>query len=606
MRMSPRFTIVSTLLLASGCDAVGNKSPEDKPSTIDSGDVIVDDWDDDTTTLSVMDHCGTVVTDETWTANYTHVVNCDVTMERGVLTIEAGTIVVFQPGGGLEIGTEQDEASLRVMGTEANPVQLRTEESADADSFWKGIFIGKNGKDVEIHHARISKGGNTLRSGLTFNGPVGLVDHVTIEGSGKCGLELSSGGSLHPDSTHITVRESEIPVCATLEVVHTLPATGSDYTGNNGDYIEIRRDELTESVEWENLGVPYAFTDQVKVGGTAANPAIIEIGPGTQLHFASGKGIKLAFGGGAAGLHARGTEEEPVVFSALGATVPGSWGGIDTALGVLPGEFTLTHTRIEYAGGGVSDAALYAYASEVKLNDVTIADCLQSGLGIRKGGRLAEGSDNILVTGCEEAAMLEPNAVGDLYDVNITFENATEDYIRLAVGSSEQPYVSRPATWRNLGLPFYAEKGIRVEGTAEAPATLTIEPGVEIYFDANKPLLVGQGGAGTLTIAGSASDPVRLLPYTSSIPGAWKGIEFSDYASTTNTLSHLEVAYAGGSGMQAAIDVNDGIVTVDNAYIHHSEECGVWAKESGGLDVTNSTFASNALADACGEARVEP
>ena len=37
----------------------------------------------------------------------------------------------------------------------------------------------------------------------------------------------------------------------------------------------------------------------------------------------------------------------------MGAQVPGSWGGIETALGTLPGEFSLTHTRVEYAGGAL-------------------------------------------------------------------------------------------------------------------------------------------------------------------------------------------------------------------------------------------------------------
>lgn len=579
-----------SLPLAVGCEALGRKGSSDDPSTIDSGDVILDDTDPDGGGPIVVDHCGTVETDETWSADVTHAVICDVTMERGVLTIEAGAVVIFEPGGGLEIGTEFDEASLRVMGTEANPVQLRTEEGADADAFWKGIFVGKNGKDVEIHHARISKGGNTLRAGLTFNGPEGLLDHVTIEGSGKCGLDLASGGRLHPDSTHLTVTEAEIPVCSTLEVVHTLPATGSDYTGNAGDYIEIRRDELTESVEWEDLGVPYGFTDQVKVGGTAEAPAIIEVGPGTELKFATGKGLKLAFGGGAAGFHARGTEDEPVLISALGSTVPGSWGGIDTALGVLPDEFTLTHTRIEYAGGGVSDAALYAYASDVKLQHVTIADCLQSGLALRKGARLTPDSDDILVTGCEEAAMMEPAAVGSLTDIDIRFENATSDYIRLAVGSSEQPLVTESATWRDLGLPFYAEKGITVEGTAEAPAVLTLDPGVTIRFEANKSLAVARRGQAQLLVNGTAEAPVQLLPYTASLPGSWKGIEFNPNQPAPSVLSHFVLEYAGGAGMDGAVHILGGDVELNDGTIRYSESCGVWVGQWGTLATENMTY----------------
>lgn len=601
-----RKLLVLTWITATGCEALTSKTDDGEASTKDTGDVILDDIDDETDGIGVVDHCGVLEVDETWSANVTHAVKCDVTVERGVLTIEAGAVVIFEPGGGLEVGTEFDEASLRVMGTEAKPVQLRTEENADADSFWKGIFIGKNGKDVEIHHARISKGGNTLRAGLTFNGPVGLLDHVTIEDSGTCGLELASGGSLHPDSTHLTVRNSEIPVCSTLEVVHTLPATGSDYTGNSADYIEVRRDEIHESVEWEDLGVPYAFTDQVKVGGTAAVPAIIEIGPGTELQFANGKGLKLAFGGGASGLHARGTAEAPVTFTAMGSRVPGSWGGIDTALGVLPGEFTLSHTRIEYAGGGVSDAALYAYASEVKLDHVTIADCLQSGLGLRKGGRLHPDSDAILVSGCEEAAMMEPDAVGSLTDLDIRFEGNDLDRIRLAVGSSEQPLVTETVTWRDMGLPYYSEKGIMVEGDAESPAVLTLEAGVTVRFESNRGLIVGRGGAGTLHVEGTESAPVQLLPFTAAIPGSWSGLEFGSNSIGTSTLSNFVIDYAGGAGNDGAVDVLTGSVDIRDGMIRYSDGCGVYGREGHAqVTVADLTFVDIADSDLCGDVTSE-
>jgi len=593
------------LVVGVGCGLTNKKGKDSTTSTIDSGDIIIGDdgggvgGDGE---IGVVDHCGTIDTDETWRNNAIHKVGCEVTVRRGTLTIEAGTVVIFDPNAGLEVGTENDEASLLIQGTAEEPVQLRTEEDADADAFWKGVFIGKNGNGVHIRHTRISKGGNTLRAGLTFNGPVGLLEHVTIEGSGVCGLDLASGGSLDPSSNNLTITGNGVPVCTIIEALHTLPAGGSDYTGNTVDYIEVRREDVTESVEWENLGVPYAFTDQVKVGGTAAAPAIIEVGPGTELQFATNKGIKLAYGGGAAGLHARGTESEPVLFTAMGAKVPGSWGGIETALGTLPGEFTLTNTRVEYAGGAIPKASVYAYAAEVKLENVDIADGLQAGLGFRKGGTLADGSDHITVTGCEEPLLIEPDAVGALYDIDLTLIGNSADWVRLSVPATDIPVVTGVARWRDLGVPYYAETGVRVEGSADVPAELTLDPGVTIRFDSGKVFAVGRGGAGTVHVRGEPGSPVQFLPYTSAIPGSWSGLEFAQNAYGTSTLEHFVIEYAGGTGNDGALDVLWGDVTADHGNIRYTEGCGVYLhRDHGSLTISNMTFTDSSGGDICGD-----
>ena len=603
-----RGAVLVLLCLGVGCasgDNKGSGGDDAVQSTDDTGDIIIGEdgvgvGDDGATT--VVEHCGKIDSDETWGGDVLHQVTCVVEVRRGTLTVDAGAIVIFDSGAGLEVGTDDDEASLLIQGSEGDPVQLRTEEAADPAGFWKGVRVGKNGVGVHIQHTRISRGGTDLRAGLSFNGSVGIVEHVTIEGAGQCGLELSNGGSLDSMSTHLTITESGVPVCTVVESLHTLPSEGSSYTGNTIDYVEITGEDVTESVVWENLGVPYAFTKQVKVAGTAASPAIIEIGPGTELQFANNKGIKLATGGGAAGLHARGTESEPVRFTAMGAQVPGSWGGIETALGTLPGEFSLTHTRVEYAGGALPKASVYAYAADVKLEHVDIADGLQAGLGFRKGGRLVAGSDHISVTGCEEALLIEPDAVGDLYDVDIDLVGNIDNTARLSVASADTPVVSGVVRWRDLGVPYYAESGLRVEGSADLPAELTIEAGVTIRFDSNKVFAVGRSGAGTLHVEGESDSPVRFLPYTASIPGSWAGLEFAENALGTSTLQHFEIDYAGGSTNDGALDVLWGDVTADNGVIRYSDGCGVYLHpDRGSLAISNMTFVDSSGGDICGD-----
>ena len=130
-----------------------------------------------------------------------------------------------------------------------------------------------------------------------------------------------------------------------------------------------------------------------------------------------------------------------------------------------------------------------------------IVDGLQAGIGFRKGGRLADGSDHITVTGCEEALLIEPDAVGALYDVDIDLTGNTDNMVTLSVAATDTPVVSGVVRWRDLGVPYYAESGLRVEGSADEPAELTLEAGVTIRFDSNKLLAVGRAGSGTLNVA---------------------------------------------------------------------------------------------------------
>ena len=84
--------------------------------------------------------------------------------------------------------------------------------------------------------------------------------------------------------------------------------------------------------------------------------------------------------------------------------------------------------------------------------------------------------------------------------------------------------VSGPITsntlWTVANSPYVVTGNILVmEGV-----TLTIEPGVEVRFDASKALQVN----GTLVARGTAADSIRFTSNTTQTPGAWGNIYFPD------------------------------------------------------------------------------
>lgn len=77
---------------------------------------------------------------------------------------------------------------------------------------------------------------------------------------------------------------------------------------------------------------------------------------------------------------------------------------------------------------------------------------------------------------------------------------------------------------------------------------LTLEPGVELRFETDAVVEVGRDRPGTLTIAGTPEQPVRLL---ADGDGGWQGVRLHAQ-SNGSSLKHVEIAGAG-SKEQAAL-----------------------------------------------------
>ncbi len=135
--------------------------------------------------------------------------------------------------------------------------------------------------------------------------------------------------------------------------------------------------------------------------------------------------------------------------------------------------------------------------------------------------------------------------------------------------NAESPtYVDRDiflnTRWRREQSPYIVRRKLLRVMTG---ATLTIEAGVEVRFEAGCALLVGdesfgEDGSGKLIIAGEPGQPVILTANTPApTPGYWNGLFFGFY-DQGSILRYADIRYGGGGGDPWAGKVRYGNINV--------------------------------------------
>ena len=139
---------------------------------------------------------------------------------------------------------------------------------------------------------------------------------------------------------------------------------------------------------------------------------------------------------------------------------------------------------------------------------------------------------------------------------------------------------------------YVVETLLGIEGS-----TLSLKPGVQITFDTNAGLMVGQNAI--LSAIGSASDPV-VMTADSETPGSWSGVQFVGSTSSANRLQHVELAFAGGSGPAgggAAITLTAGSrLHVSHSVIRDTSGFAIAAADTSELTLDTTVIEGNARA----------
>ena len=547
------------ILLLCAC-GIFDTEPVDSGDSGDTGDSAVD--------VETVDHCGDIEADETWSAELPHVLSCDVEVVSGTLTIEEGAEIWFDNKSAIKVANGDYAAGLVVQGSADNPVRFVPSSDVSEPS-WEGIEIGPLATGVVIEGAEIVYAGKGQGGAILVEDAQVVLSDVTITDSGAAGVYLKGEASLGEGSGDITVSgAAELPVSVSATQAHTVPVGA--YSGNGQDYVELRGDTVTESVTWGDLGVPWLVKGNASFSGSAEAAAVLTIEGGTSFVFDQGDGFTFSKDGSASGLFIDGSAEAPVSLGPLGASQIGYWRGLQFEDGVVQAE--LHHTTISW--GGSAGGGLAIDGVEVLVDHVTIVGAEDAGVQFRGGGRLHADSAALVVEQSDTAISTTADALGTLPVEGSSYSGNERDVIVI----EKDGEVTDSATWHDLGVPYEVDVTVEVDGTAEAPAILTIEAGTTFRFGNDRGLYVSKNkGAAGLRIEGTEDAPVVMGPRDTNSPGAWSGVGFwSDAEADECVLEWVEITAAGGKTLDGNVHVDSVAATLTSLVLDDSEQFGLY------------------------------
>ena len=307
------------------------------------------------------------------------------------LTIEDGSVFLFDDGVGLRIGLAND-GNLQIHGAlDGVEFSSATEGGPGA---WDGLYFGtgatnssvtgltlehagagENAAGIYVFYGTVELNGCTIRdnagSGVGLRSGV-LALHDTIV-SGTTAISAEDGDGVHcvgSDASILGWSNNTISANARYPVV--VPASlmaalddASDYTGNGWDYAVNTGGEATEAGTWSGLGVPWLMFGETFVQDrevtVAGDGPVINIADATFLFHENGA-LKVGVLG-AGDINVNGA----IFASVAESPARGDW------VGIIAGELASSNTYIsnstvEFAGSVDGNILLYQSTQATVVN----------------------------------------------------------------------------------------------------------------------------------------------------------------------------------------------------------------------------------------------
>jgi hypothetical protein len=285
--------------------------------------------------------------------------------------------------------------------------------------------------------------------------------------------------------------------------------------------------------------------------------ATLEIEPCAVVQLAQGHGMNVAYPGTptTGTLIAEGTEDQPIRFEGIDG---GRWGHLFVQ---APGTASLAHVTFADGGGVdrrgasliVSGTNEWPTPTPVFVDHVTVTRSLGIGVIVDHVAGFADGSTDLVISASGDDAHPYPLLVGEHTIGSIPSGSYTGNAVDKILIDPEHS-IAQDATMRELGVPYIVAEAndlVVASGDENAPATLTIEPGVRIEIAAERAVEIEHFtgdfmASGALVALGTAEKPIVFTSASPTPqPGDWTGLWFGGVVQPTTQLDHVRIEYTG-------------------------------------------------------------
>jgi len=531
----------------------------------------------DLSASAVVHVSGDIAANTTWSSATTYVIDSRIGISSA-LTIEAGTVVKFLAGAGLDVNAG---GTLNAIGTATGPIVFTsikddahggdTNSDGNASSpsprDWQQIYVSGSGS-VTFDHCQFFYGGNTSS---TLD--LGVANNATVKNSvfahnnggtvaaGRGALdagEVGSGTTITGNSFYANSLPVTINANFSFDDSNTFHDPANAASGNTYNCIVYSdSSDVSGNVTWSNTEVPYVvnrgsyFNIPTSTSLTLASNVVVKFGPGVELDVAgtliarASLGSKITF---------TSLKDDSKVGDTNGdatASVPApkDWNRIYVS---STGSVAFDHCEFLYGGGSGPTLSLGSSNNAIITNSLFANNdggTVGSGYGVLDAGTAGAGTKITNDTFYGNSLPIRVDGTFSIDASNVFHDpaNTARKNTYNCIVYSDYSDVTGNITWSNIEVPYVVNRGIMY---IKSGSSLTLANSVVLKFGAGWELDVPvgaslvQGSGNVLTSIkddGPLGDTNGDVGTTTPVKGDWKGVY---YSSTPGWQNWANILYA--------------------------------------------------------------